>query len=106
MAKARGAEVAQISEEEVAAASDDTVGAAIEGNATLAVAAPAPTKREIVIDKGGGQLHVTLASDEKDHIVQLLVNKKTVDTRLSVNGKVTLCFPNGWPVGDFQYKVV
>ena len=100
MAKARGAENAQ-NTEALVAVSDETVGAAIEG-----VAAPAPTKREIITDKGGGQLHVTLGSDEKDRWVQLRLNGATVDSKPSVKGKVTLQFPNGWPVGDFQYKVV
>lgn len=102
MKKARGAENAQ----ELQEVSDETVGAAIEGVAAPAVVAPAAPKREIIVDKGGGQLHVTLAKGEPDKYVQLRVNKNTVDSQKSVNGKVTLKFQNGWPVGDFQYEVV
>lgn len=62
--------------------------------------------RIISEDKGGGQVNVTLAEGEPDKYVQLRLNGKTVDSQKSVNGFVQLRFPKGWPVGDFQYKVV
>ena len=61
--------------------------------------------RKYTVDRGGGQIHVTLASDEKDHWVQLKVNNKTVDSKESINGKVTLQFQNGWPKEDFTWQV-
>lgn len=100
MAKIRGAETAQ----EV---SDEIVGAAIEGNAAAPqVAAQVVAPRKYTVDRGGGQIHVQLASNEKDHFVQLRVNKKTVDSQESINGKVTLRFQNGWPAGDFSYEII
>lgn len=67
---------------------------------------PEPQPRIISEDKGGGQVNVTLAEGEPDKYVQLRLNGKTVDSKKSVNGFVQLRFPKGWPVGDFQYKVV
>lgn len=67
-----------------------------------------PSKRERVIseDKGGGLVNVFLGEGETDKYFQLLLNNKTVDSQQSKNGFVQLRFPNGWPKGDFQYKVV
>jgi len=97
MAKIRGADTAQIS--------DETVGAAIEGNAAPVAPAQAEvTPRKYTVDRGGGQIHVQLASNEKDHFVQLRVNKKTVDSKESINGKVSRKFRKGWPTGASFYE--
>jgi hypothetical protein len=80
----------------------------MEGNEEKAVkpAKVAATPRKIEEDKGGGQINVTLGSEEKDKYVQLRLNGKTVDSKESKNGFVQLRFPLGWPTGDFSYKVV
>ena len=65
-----------------------------------------PRPRKIEEDRGGGQLNITLAEGEADRFVQLLLNGTTVDAQKSLNGFVQLRFPKGWPLGDFQYKVV
>ena len=70
------------------------------------VAKVEPRPRKIEEDRGGGQLNITLAEGEADRFIQLQLNGKTVDAQKSVNGFVQLRFPKGWPVGDYQYKVV
>jgi hypothetical protein len=65
-----------------------------------------PRPRKIEEDRGGGQLNITLAEGEADRFIQLQLNGKTIDAQKSVNGFVQLRFPKGWPVGDYQYKVV
>ena len=70
------------------------------------VAKAAPVPRKIEEDRGGGQINVTLGSEEKDRFVQLRLNGKTVDSQQSVGGFVQLRFPKGWPTGDFSYTVV
>lgn len=67
---------------------------------------PEPRPRKIEEDRGGGQLNITLAEGEADRFIQLQLNGKTIDAQKSVNGFVQLRFPKGWPVGDYQYKVV
>jgi hypothetical protein len=84
----------------------------MEGEKELAAEKPAkvakvaPRPRKIEEDRGGGQVNVTLAEGEADRFVQLRLNGTTVDSQKSVNGFVQLRFPKGWPVGDYQYKVV
>lgn len=86
---------------------DESLAWATETGRNIKVPAKVePRPRQIIEDKGGGQVNVTLAEGETDKYVQLRLNNKTVDSKKSVNGFAQLRFPKGWPVGDFQYKVV
>lgn len=59
-------------------------------------------KPKVIIDRGGGQIHV---AGKDGAYLRLIVNGKTIDSQKVVNGMATLRFPNGWPSGDFTYKI-
>lgn len=59
-------------------------------------------KPKVIIDRGGGQIHV---AGKEGVYLRLIVNGKTIDSQKVINGMATLRFPNGWPSGDFTYKI-
>lgn len=65
-------------------------------------AAQDAAKPKVIIDRGGGQIHV---AGKEGVYLRLIVNGKTVDSQKVINGMATLRFPGGWPSGDFTYKI-